>query len=183
MQLALAAPGNAKAGTVEVSDINFGKEYNECTDMVEKAKWDKKLGLGREKIFEVRKSYNDITFLDEYLTPEFCNRQQLFTYKYNQRTKRMEIDRRDFDGIKQKLLTQLTNFGSPLIVVEDPNFKNRKELLLKHVHYGVDLDMQFAGETMSNLFALWKRPVNLTTIHEKKEVVLHFDGTSMKVLS
>ena len=29
MQLALAAPGNAKAGTVEVSDLTFGKEYNE----------------------------------------------------------------------------------------------------------------------------------------------------------
>lgn len=29
MQLALAAPGNTKAGTVEVSDVNFGKEYNE----------------------------------------------------------------------------------------------------------------------------------------------------------
>lgn len=29
MQLALAAPGNASAGTVEVSDAAFGKEYNE----------------------------------------------------------------------------------------------------------------------------------------------------------
>lgn len=29
MQLALAAPGNASAGTVEVSDNTFGKEYNE----------------------------------------------------------------------------------------------------------------------------------------------------------
>jgi len=29
MQLALAAPGNANAGTVEVSDLAFGKEYNE----------------------------------------------------------------------------------------------------------------------------------------------------------
>ena len=29
MQLALAAPGNANSGTVEVSDTAFGKEYNE----------------------------------------------------------------------------------------------------------------------------------------------------------
>lgn len=29
MQLALAAPGNASAGTVEVSDLSFAKEYNE----------------------------------------------------------------------------------------------------------------------------------------------------------
>lgn len=160
----------------------FGKEYNECTNMVEKANWDKKLGLGRAKIFEVRKSYNDITFLDEYLTPEFCNRQQLFTYKYNARTQRMEVDQREFEEVKQKLLSQLTNFGSPIIQVEDPNFKNRKELLLKHVHYGVDLDMQFAEQTMNNLYALWKRPINLVTSYEDKEVTFNFDGTSMKVL-
>jgi stage V sporulation protein R len=33
----------------------FGKEYDECDDMVAKARWDKKLGLGKQKIFEVRK--------------------------------------------------------------------------------------------------------------------------------
>src|SRR5581483_4543791 len=32
----------------------FGKEYDECDDMVAKDRWDKKLGLGRQKIFEVR---------------------------------------------------------------------------------------------------------------------------------
>lgn len=160
----------------------FGKEYNECTDMFVKENWDTKAGLGREKIFEIRKTHNDISFINEFLTPEFCNRQQLFTYKYNPRSGRMEIDTRDFAAIKSKLLTQLTNFGSPIIQVEDSNYKNRKELLLKHVHYGVDLDMQFAAETMRNIFAMWKRPVNLTTQYEKKEVVFNFEGKELKVL-
>ena len=160
----------------------FGKEYNECTDMYVKENWDTKAGLGREKIFEIRKTHNDISFINEFLTPEFCNRQQLFTYKYNPRSGRMEIDTRDFAAIKSKLLTQLTNFGSPIIQVEDSNYKNRKELLLKHVHYGVDLDMQFAAETMRNIFAMWKRPVNLTTQYEKKEVVFNFEGKELKVL-
>jgi stage V sporulation protein R len=82
----------------------FGKDYNECPNLHDKENWDLKLGKGREKIFEVRKVYNDITFIDEFLTPEFCNRQQLFTYKYNPRTNRMEIDTRDFEAIKQKIL-------------------------------------------------------------------------------
>lgn len=161
----------------------FGKEYNECESLAEKENWDKKLGLGREKIFEVRRSHNDISFIDEFLTPEFCNRQQLFTYKFNPRTSRMEIDSRDFAAIKQKLLTQLTNFGQPIIQVEDANYMNRKELLLKHVHQGVDLDMQFADETMRNLFALWKRPVCLTTVYEDKQVVFQFDGKELKHLN
>lgn len=158
----------------------FGKDYNECENLHDKENWDKKLGLGREKIFEIRKSHNDISFIDEFLTPEFCNRQKLFTYKYNPRTSRMEVDTRDFLAIKQKLLTQLTNFGSPLIAVEDANYMNRKELLLKHVHYGVDLDVQYAEQTMRNLFALWKRPVNLTTTYEDKEVIFNYDGKEFK---
>lgn len=161
----------------------FGKEYNECTDLYEKENWDKKTNLGRKKIFEVRKSHNDITFIHEFLTPEFCNRQKLFTYKFNPRSKRMEVDTRDFEAIKQKLLTQLANFGSPVIEVEDANYKNRKELLLRHKHYGVDLDMQFADQTMRNLFAIWKRPVSLATAYEDKEVIFTFDGKELKTAS
>lgn len=158
----------------------FGKEYNECTDMTEKLRWDTKLMKGREKIFEVRKSHNDISFIDEFLTPEFCERQQMFTYKYNPRTGRFEIDSKDFLAIKQKLLSQLTNFGQPIIEVEDGNYMNRKELLLAHTHYGVDLDVGFANETLRNLYAIWRRPVNLRTKYEDKEVVFSFDGKEFK---
>ncbi len=158
----------------------FGKEYNDCNDMPEKLRWDKKLGLGKQKIFEVRKSHNDISFIDEFLTPDFCERQQLFTYKYNPRTGRFEIDSKDFQAIKQKLLSQLTNFGQPIIEVEDGNYMNRKELLLNHVHYGVDLDVNYVNETLRNLFAIWRRPVNLKTKYEEKEVIFHFDGKEFK---
>ncbi|HLT22340.1 MAG TPA: SpoVR family protein [Bacteriovoracaceae bacterium] len=160
----------------------FGKEYNDCTDMEEKLHWNKKLGLGRSKIFEVRKTHNDISFIDEFLTPEFCERQQLFTYKYNPRTSRFEIDSKDFAAIKQKLLSQLTNFGQPIIEVTDGNFGNRKELLLEHIHYGVDLDAQYVDATLRNLHAIWKRPVNLATKYEDKEVIFNFNGKEFKTL-
>ena len=161
----------------------YGKEYNDCSDMREKAAWDRRLGEGRAKIFEIRKSHNDISFIDEFLTPEFCERQQLFTHKYNPRTGRHEIDTRDFQAIKQKMLMQLTNFGQPVIAVEDANYKNRRELLLRHTHHGADLDMQYAHETLKNLHGIWRRPVNLATSYEDKEVVFHFDGKEMKVFS
>lgn len=158
----------------------FGKDYNDCTNMKDKLAWDTKVMKGREKIFEVRKSHNDISFIDEFLTPDFCNRQQLFTYKFNPRSGRMEIDTRDFEAIKQKLLLQLTNFGQPLIQVEDGNYKNRRELFLRHIHEGVDLDGTYAHETLRNLYGIWRRPVNLATKYEEKEVVFHYDGKDMK---
>ena len=37
----------------------FGKEYNECTNMYEKENWNTNTGLGREKIFEVRRTRRD----------------------------------------------------------------------------------------------------------------------------
>jgi len=43
----------------------FGEEYENCNNMVEKHNWDLKLGIGRKKIFEVRKLYNDVMFIDE----------------------------------------------------------------------------------------------------------------------
>jgi stage V sporulation protein R len=158
----------------------FGKEYNECEDMNIKHNWDKKLGLGRQKIFDVRKTHNDVSFIDEFFTEEFCERQQLFTYKFNPRTGRNEIETRDFMDIKNKLLTQLSNFGSPVIEVESGNFQNRGELLLRHVHRGVDLDFGYASDTLRNLFALWKRPVNITSRQEDQNVTLSFDGKEFK---
>jgi stage V sporulation protein R len=141
----------------------FGKEYDECDDMVLKKAWDKKLGLGRQKIFEVRKAHNDVTFLDEFFTEEFCEEQKLYTYDLNPRTKRFEIKTRDWRQVKEKMLAMLTNGGQPLIRVVDANHRNRGELLLKHEHHGQDLDTNYCRATMSNLSALWGRGVHLET--------------------
>jgi stage V sporulation protein R len=161
----------------------FGKEYQECTNMAEKESWYKETNQGKDKIFEVRRSHNDITFIDEFFTQEFCERQQLFTYDYNPRTGRNEISTRDFSEVKNKLLSQLTNFGNPIIEVETSNDQNRGELLLNHIHQGVDLDLNYAGDTLNNMFALWKRPVNLKTVQDGKQVVYCFDGREMKTRS
>lgn len=158
----------------------FGKEYNECTDMNKKENWDTKAMLGRKKIFEVRSTHNDTTFIDEFLTPDFCERQQLFTYKLNPRTGRNEIDKRDFVEIKNNLLKSLTNFGTPLIEVENANYNNRSELFLRHVHRGVDLDLSMASDTLRNIYTLWKRPVLIATTFEDKEMIYIFDGKEMK---
>jgi len=158
----------------------FGKEYNECSNMKEKLAWNKELNLGREKIFEVRKTHNDVSFIDEFFTEEFCERQQLFTYKYNPRTGRNEIESKDFNAIKSKLLMSLSNFGSPIIEVESGNYMNRKELMLRHIHLGVDLDFAYASDTLKNIYALWKRPVSISSKQEEQNIVLTFDGKEFK---
>jgi stage V sporulation protein R len=154
----------------------FGKAWEECDDLAAKSHWDKKIGLGAEKIFEVRRIYNDVTFIDEFLTRDFCNDHQLFTYVWNERTRRNEIESRDFRKIKEKLLFSLTNFGHPILQIEDANYKNRSELLLAHDHQGVDLDREYAKDTMMNLSRVWGRPVHVATRLKDRPKVYSHDG-------
>jgi stage V sporulation protein R len=158
----------------------FGKEYNECDDMAAKKNWDLKLGLGRQKIFEIRKLYNDIMFIDEFLTPEFCRRHKLFVYAYNSSSDQYEIASREFQKIKKQFLFQLTNFGQPIINVVDGNFKNRGELLLKHTHEGVDLKHSYACETLKRLHNIWRRPVAIETKYDGVAKILICDGVDVR---
>jgi stage V sporulation protein R len=154
----------------------FGKEWEECDDLDAKKHWNLRLGLGKKKIFEVRALYNDVTFIDEFLTADFCRDHKLFSFSWSNRNERYEIESREFKQVKEKLLFQLTNAGNPFIYVEDANYDNRGELMLKHDHQGLDLRADYAREVMKSLVRVWKRPVNLLTIVEGKQVMIRFDG-------
>lgn len=150
----------------------FGKEWDECDSMEQKRNWDRRTGLGRQRIFEVRRLYNDITFLDEFFTLEFCVEQKFYTFGFQERTGNWEIMSREFKKVKDQLLKMLTNRGQPVIVVEDGNFENRSELLLRHIHEGTDLDGGQARDTLRNTAKLWTRPVSLLTKIEGKGKLL-----------
>ena len=159
----------------------FGKEWDECDDRVARDTWDKKLGLGRAKMFEVRKLYNDVTFVDEFFTEDFCRRQKFFTFAQNRRTGDYEIDSREFRKVKEQMLQQITNAGQPFIFVLDANYLNRGELLIAHRHEGVDLKLAYARDTLRNLERVWRRPVSLLTIIDDKPKRIRFDGSEIGI--
>ncbi len=154
----------------------FGSEWNDCQSLDERRNWDKRLGLGRKKIFEVRRLYSDVTFIDEFFTTDFCQQNKFFSFSLNERTGNYEIDSREFHKIKHKILFQLTNFGDPFILVEDANHDNRGELLIRHRHEGTDLQGDHARGTLAALVRIWRRPVNLLTIIDGKQKMLRYDG-------
>ena len=154
----------------------FGKEWDECDDYDKRQHWDRRTDRGRDKIFEVRKLYTDVTFIDEFLTPDFVMEQKMYSFGYNARNDRWEIESRKFDEVKQRLLFQLTNAGNPFIYVVDANHGNRGELLLQHDHQGIDLRIDWAREVLRALERVWKRPVEIHTIVETKETSLRYDG-------
>jgi stage V sporulation protein R len=155
----------------------FGKEWDECDSMEQKRNWDRRTGLGRQKIFEVRKLYNDITFIDEFFTLEFCVEQKFYQFGFQERSGNWEIMSREHAKVKDQMLRMLTNRGQPVIVVEDGNFENRSELLLRHIHEGIDLDAGQARDTLRNAAKLWTRPVSiLTRVDGKGKLLRCEDG-------
>jgi len=156
----------------------FGKEYDQCDDWSTKRNWDRHTGLGKEKIFETRRVHNDVTFIDAFFTQEFCHEHKFFIYAYNAERGVYEVADRDWKSVKQKLLAGITNFGQPVIHVVDGNFENRGDLLLEHRHEGTDLRLDYARDTLENIFKLWSRPVHIKTIVEGKEKLLGYDGDS-----
>lgn len=154
----------------------FGKEWEECDDMVAKKNWDTKANKGREKIFQVRRDYNDVTFIDEFLTEDFCVQHKLFVYKFNKRTGQYEVDTRDFPSIKKRFLFQLTNMGQPIISVVDGNFNKKGELLLTHLFEGVELQPNYMQATMENIYKIWKKPIHLATVMDSEGKIFTYEG-------
>ena len=131
---------------------------------VEEAVDDVKYTVGWDRIFEVRESHNDVTFLDEFLTPEFIRENEYFTYEFSHLSGDFRVASTGPADVKKKLLLRFANFGKPTIVIEDGNYENRNELLLNHQYNGVQLDIAQATRTLERVFDLWGRPVNLRTI-------------------
>lgn len=155
----------------------YGPDWEACDDFDARKNWDTGEMKGREKIFEVRRHYNDVTFLDEFLTPDFVRKHGFFTYEYDRASGQYLIADRDFKAVKEKLLFSLTNFGQPIVDVVDANHLNRGELVLQHHYEGMPLKVDQARETLENIHYIWKRPVHVETYLEDEPVLMSFDGT------
>lgn len=153
----------------------FGSEWDDCKDWTKKQNWDLKLGLGKEKIFEVRKYYDDLTFVLEFFTQDFCEKYEFFEYKKypNGETK---IESRDHKKIKKKMLQKYVNAGLPDIRLIDPNHKGKGWMLLEHKYDGLDLYEPYARAVLNAIYYLWGREVVLITKNQNFEEQIYICG-------
>jgi len=154
----------------------FGKEYDELDAIGGKDRFDANLNQGRAKIFEVRRIYNDVNFIEEFLTDELIDRLKLYQYRRDPQTGELRIVSRDYRRIRETLLYQLTNMGKPFIYVVDGNYRNAGELYLAHRHNGLDMEIKWGVETLKNLQRLWGRPVHLQARIDDDLMLFSFDG-------
>jgi len=155
----------------------FGSDYDNCVDMQEKADWDTKVGLGHEKVLEVRKFYNDFTILAEFFTEDFCNKYEFFEWKRYPNGE-YKIESRDYKKIKDKLIRRHINGGLPEIRLVDPNFANRGEMMLEHSWEGRTLDPKYAIAALQSLHYLWGHVIHLATRNKDNvEIIYSCYGT------
>ncbi|MBZ0171424.1 MAG: SpoVR family protein [Phycisphaerales bacterium] len=138
-----------------------GPEWERLEGIGEKERFDDKSMKGREKIFEVRRIYNDVNFIDEFLTPEFVEKHQMYQFRRDPRTGEVKVVTRDFNIVKQTLLYRITNMGQPFVHVADGNYLNRGELYLAHEFNGLEVDSSKAVDVLRGLRMIWGRPVHL----------------------
>ncbi|MFC3478934.1 SpoVR family protein [Halobacterium litoreum] len=134
---------------------------------VEQALADVDFAAGWDRMYAVRESHNDVTFVDEFLTQEFVDANDYFAYEYSQTRGDFRATSTDAADVKKKLLLRFTNLGKPTVAVYDANHENRGELLLCHEYNGVMLDRGAAEATLKRVFELWGRPVVLHTITKR----------------
>lgn len=149
-----------------------GPEWERCETLTARRRFDRRLGEGRDKIFEVRRLHCDVTFVDTFIDQDFCDAQRMYVWRTDPRTGQREVASRDHKLVKEQLLFGLSNSGQPLIEVVDGNHDNRGELRLAHRFEGLELDVRYAGETLKLLEAVWGRPVCIESKLDGKGILV-----------
>jgi stage V sporulation protein R len=156
----------------------FGDEWEACDNLKEKLNWDTEAGLGKEKIFEVRKYYDDVNFLDEFFTEDFCREQEYYHWQHYPNGQ-YKIDGRDYKTIKKQLISRHLNGGLPEIHLTEPNYRGKRIFLLEHVWTGEELFDPHVRDVMTAINFLWKQEVVLSTRNfEGQRLVYLCDGTN-----
>lgn len=120
--------------------------------------------FGREKIFEVRKTERDSSFLRRYLTRELCEELNLFQYAKKSFEYVVEEvpDEVGWRQIRDYLADTCGVASIPYIRVTNLNRRDLT-LTLEHFFDGRELEMSYAKETLKYVQDLWGRKVTLVT--------------------
>ncbi|MCL4393777.1 MAG: SpoVR family protein [Chloroflexi bacterium] len=172
-------------GRMQINPYYLG--YKVLVDI--KYRWDAMHAAGESKLdgfaklFEVRATENDISFLSNYLTKELAAKMGLFSYGYvdekDEEEHEIEIKSRDYDEVIRALLAMHYNYGAPKIVITEAD---KGELHLRHEKGSLgDLDVRYAEKTMGYLFELWKGPVELGATQSDKPVKFVYSRNEFKI--
>jgi stage V sporulation protein R len=138
---------------------------------------------GRKKMFEIRESDRDASFLRRFLTPEIMRDLNLFQHEKRgkERIVTKVADDESWKDIKENLIKNTGTSGIPVIKVEDADFGKNRTLQLKHYHDGRDLQLEYAEQTIRHIQNLWEREVVLETEVSGRRSLIKISGDALKI--
>ena len=128
---------------------------------------------GMEKVIQVVKDEDDISFIKNYLTKELVNEMNLFAYKYEKDKSGdsyITIQSREPDDVAEFLTKDMHNYRSPLISIEKATSSS---IELKHYHNGKTLDLRNLKKVMGYMHQIYGCQIDIETVDEQEEVVYH----------
>lgn len=160
-----------------------GREFTDDTPRTDVSRMAENDTPGRKKIFEVRETDRDSSFLRRFLTVDLMRELELF--QHERRGKERIItkvsDDENWAEVKETLIHSVGMGSFPVIKVDDGDFGGKRTLYLRHYHDGRDLQLDYAERTLRHVQALWQREVVLETIVNGKKSLLKLVGDSLKV--
>ena len=151
----------------------FGTEFEECTDFKKKENWNLNLGLGKEKVFEIARLYDDVNLINEFFTQDFCDKNQFFDWQKNENGEYV-VQSKDAKIIKRKLIDKYSNRGLPVISLVDPNHLGRGIMLLEHTWSGRTLYVPYVHDTLNSISFLTQKPVLLVSKNKNEEELIFY---------
>ncbi len=134
---------------------------------------------GDTKLFEVRESDRDSSFLRRHLTEELLRELKIFEYESRGDLKIVKniADKAGWTQVKEALLKNIGMNAVPVIKVDDADFGHNHTLYLVHYHDGRDLQLEYTEKTLVYLSQLWHGEVVLETVIDgKRYMFIYGDG-------
>jgi stage V sporulation protein R len=135
-------------------------------------------GEGLSKIFQVRESDRDESFLRQFLTRELMEDMDIYQHEEvgKDRVVTKVSSEQDWKNVKQMILGNVGLNSIPVIKVTDIDYQMTGKLLLVHEFEDRELDLEYTKPTLEHVFNIWRRPVALRTTIKSKEVLITCEG-------
>lgn len=140
-----------------------------------------KANSGREKMFEVREIESDISFIRNYLTKDLVKQEDL--YLFEKKNGNYEITDKDYENVRDQLVSMRVNGSFPYIVVENGDYMRLGELYLRHGFEGTELDPHYLENVLPYIHQLWGRTIHMETVVDEKQVLYTFDGKKVSKMN
>ncbi len=127
-----------------------------------------------QKLFEIRALDSDQSFIRNYMTQSFVEKEDLFLF--HKKENEYVIQTKDWEAVRDQLVASRVNGGFPYLVVSEGDYLKNGELYLKHKFEETELDLSSLEKVMLHLHELWGRTVHLETIVETYPVLFSCDG-------